>query len=110
MVVTAQPAPGTPAPSAKNRGVLLPVAGLVVLSLCALITVGLVEQSIGPVGVLVGTLCAMLPVVPVVATFLWVDRWEPEPPRLLLVAFFWGAGFSALVALLINSRDRKSVV
>ncbi|MBW0102824.1 PrsW family intramembrane metalloprotease, partial [Pseudonocardia sp. KRD291] len=103
MVSTALPAPGTPAPSAKRRGVLLPVAGLVLLALCVLITIGMVERSIGPVGVLVGTLCAMLPVIPVVATFLWVDRWEPEPPRLLLGAFFWGAGFSALAALLINS-------
>lgn len=99
MVVTALPTPG---PSAKRRGVLLPVGGLVLLALCVLITVGLVERSIGPVGVLVGTLCAMLPVVPVVATFLWMDRWEPEPPRLLLAAFFWGAGFSALAALTIN--------
>jgi RsiW-degrading membrane proteinase PrsW (M82 family) len=38
-----------------------------------------------------------------VAAFLWVDRWEPEPPRLLLLAFMWGAGFAALSALLINS-------
>ncbi|TCK19965.1 PrsW family intramembrane metalloprotease [Pseudonocardia endophytica] len=101
-MVSAAP-PTTAAPSAKRRGVLLPVAGLVLLALCALITIGIVEQTIGPVGVLVGTLCAMLPVVPVVATFLWVDRWEPEPPRLLLAAFAWGAGLSALVALLINS-------
>ncbi|MDQ4119163.1 MAG: PrsW family intramembrane metalloprotease, partial [Actinomycetota bacterium] len=101
-MVSAAP-PTTPAPSAKRRGVLLPVAGLVALALCALITIGIVERTIGPVGVLVGTLCAMLPVVPVVATFLWVDRWEPEPPRLLLAAFAWGAGLSALVALLINS-------
>ncbi|MDN5920397.1 MAG: PrsW family intramembrane metalloprotease [Pseudonocardia sp.] len=103
MVVSALPAPGTPAPSAKRRGVLFPVAGLVVLAFCVLITIGLVERSVGPAGVLLGTLCAVLPVVPVVATFLWVDRWEPEPPRLLLGAFFWGAGLSTLVALLINS-------
>ena len=35
--------------------------------------------------------------------FLWVDRWEPEPPRTLLFAFLWGACVAALSALLINS-------
>ncbi|MDN5750969.1 MAG: PrsW family intramembrane metalloprotease [Pseudonocardia sp.] len=55
------------------------------------------------VGVIVGALCALLPVGPVVATFLWIDRWEPEPPRLLLFAFLWGACFAALSALVINS-------
>ena len=38
-----------------------------------------------------------------VACFLWIDRWEPEPPRLLLLAFLWGACFAALSALVINS-------
>jgi RsiW-degrading membrane proteinase PrsW (M82 family) len=42
-------------------------------------------------------------VAPVVAAFLWIDRFEPEPPRLLLAAFLWGAGLSALVAVVINS-------
>lgn len=92
-----------PAPSAKRRGVLLPVAGLVVLALLAVITVGLLQQAVGTAGVIVGTLAALLPVVPVVAAFLWVDRWEPEPPRMLMGAFLWGAGFAALVSLLINT-------
>ena len=35
--------------------------------------------------------------------FLWVDRWEPEPPRTLLFAFLWGACVAALSALIINS-------
>ena len=74
----AVPTLSTPAPSAKRRGVLLPISGLVVLALCGLITIGLVERSVGPFGLLVGILCAMLPVVPVLATFLWVDRWEPS--------------------------------
>ena len=92
-----------PAPSAKRRGVLLPVVGLVVLALLTVITVGVLQRAIGTGGVVVGTLAALLPVVPVVAAFLWVDRWEPEPPRMLMGAFLWGAGFAALVALLINS-------
>ena len=52
---------------------------------------------------LVGALGALVPVGPVVWAFLWVDRWEPEPPRTLLFAFLWGACVAALTALIINS-------
>ncbi|GEL17456.1 PrsW family intramembrane metalloprotease [Pseudonocardia asaccharolytica] len=92
-----------PARTRRRRGVLAPVAGLVVLGICGLAVVGIVGSQVGPGAVIAGALCALLPVGPVVATFLWIDRWEPEPPRLLLVAFLWGAGFAALSALLINS-------
>ena len=97
------PSGPVPAPSAKRRGVLLPVVGLVVLGLLAVITVGILQRAVGTGGVVVGTLAALLPVVPVVSAFLWVDRWEPEPPGMLMGAFLWGAGFAALVSLLINS-------
>ncbi|MGH4021777.1 MAG: PrsW family intramembrane metalloprotease [Pseudonocardiaceae bacterium] len=85
-----------------NKSVLLPVLGLVVLAIPGLIVVGLITTGIGPVAVVVGALAAMLPVGPVVAAFLWVDRWEPEPPRLLLMAFLWGASVSVLGALIVN--------
>ena len=80
-----------------------PLVGLTVLGLCGLATVGLASTEIGVAGVLVGVVLALLPVAPVVAAFLWIDRFEPEPPRLLLAAFLWGAGLSALVAVVINS-------
>ncbi|MFP5019419.1 PrsW family glutamic-type intramembrane protease [Pseudonocardia phyllosphaerae] len=96
------PAPAS-APSAKRRGVLLPVVGLVLLALLAVITIGVVQRAVGTAGVVTGTLGALLPVVPVVAAFLWVDQWEPEPPALLMGAFLWGAGFAALVALWLNT-------
>ncbi|GAA4859220.1 PrsW family intramembrane metalloprotease [Pseudonocardia benzenivorans] len=86
-----------------RRVVLAPVIGLVVLAICGLVVVGVVAARIGVGAVFVGAICALLPVGPVVAAFLWVDRWEPEPPRLLQLAFLWGAGFAALSALLINS-------
>jgi RsiW-degrading membrane proteinase PrsW (M82 family) len=92
-----------PTQQRQRRGVLLPVVGLVVLGICGLVTVWVVASHIGEGAVLAGALCALLPVGPVVATFLWIDRWEPEPPQLLLFAFLWGAGFAALSALLINS-------
>ncbi|MCY7340457.1 MAG: PrsW family intramembrane metalloprotease [Pseudonocardia sp.] len=92
-----------PTSQRQRRGVLGPVVGLVVLGICGLIVLGLLAGRVGPGGVVVGALCALLPVGPVVAAFLWVDRWEPEPPRLLLLAFLWGACFAALSAILINS-------
>jgi RsiW-degrading membrane proteinase PrsW (M82 family) len=92
-----------PTPARQRRTVLGPVVGLVALAVCGLLTVGIIGTEIGTQAVLVGTLTALLPVGPVVAAFLWVDRWEPEPPRLLLFAFLWGAGFAALSSLVINS-------
>ncbi|MDL5157657.1 PrsW family intramembrane metalloprotease [Actinomycetospora termitidis] len=87
----------------QRRTLVWPVVGLIVLGVCALAAIGLASTEIGAAGVIVGAICAVLPVGPVLLAFAWVDRWEPEPPRLLLGAFLWGAGFAALVALIINS-------
>ena len=81
---------------------MLPVLGLVALAIPGLIVLGSVGTDIGRAALLVGTIAAVLPVLPVVAAFLWVDRWEPEPSRLLLAAFLWGAGVSVLGAGIIN--------
>jgi protease PrsW len=87
----------------QRRTLVWPVVGLIVLGVCGLVTVGLASTEIGVVGVVIGVVLALVPVAPVVAAFLWIDRFEPEPPRLLLGAFLWGAGLSALVAVVINS-------
>lgn len=85
-----------------NKSVLLPVLGLVALAVPGLYVLSLVSADLGSTAVLVGAVVALLPVVVVVAAFLWVDRWEPEPSRLLLTAFIWGASVSVLGALIIN--------
>ena len=87
----------------QRRGVLATVLALVLLGICGLLVLGILVYSVGSTGVIVGTLGALLPVGPVVAAFLWMDRWEPEPPRVLLVAFLWGACFATLAALILNS-------
>ncbi|GAA4551398.1 PrsW family intramembrane metalloprotease [Amycolatopsis samaneae] len=83
--------------------VLLPVLGLIAIALCGLFLFGLATTRVGVVAVGIGTVAALVPVAVVVATFLWVDRWEPEPAKLLLLAFFWGACVATIAALLINS-------
>lgn len=92
-----------PTQQRQRRFVLGPVLGLIALGICGLVTLALVGTTVGTAGIVVGIVCALVPVGPVVWTFLWADRWEPEPPRLLLLAFLWGAGFAALSSLIINS-------
>ena len=50
-----------------------------------------------PVVVLLATVLAALPVGPLVACYLWLDRYEPEPRRLLALGLLWG-GFVATAA------------
>ncbi|WP_092779302.1 PrsW family intramembrane metalloprotease [Actinokineospora terrae] len=87
----------------RRLTVLVPVAGLVVLAGCGLTLLALSYARVGLLAELVGVGGALLPVGPVVAAFLWVDRWEPEPARLLWLAFAWGACVAAITALLINN-------
>lgn len=82
---------------------MLSLLGLITLGACGLVLLGLGTSNIGLIPILVGVLAALIPVFIVVQTFLWVDRWEPEPPRNLVLAFVWGACGAALAALLLNS-------
>lgn len=82
--------------------VLLPVLGLIVVAVCGLTLLAVATVRVGPLAVVVGMAAALVPVAVVVAAFLWIDRWEPEPAKLLLLAFAWGACIAAVIALLIN--------
>jgi RsiW-degrading membrane proteinase PrsW (M82 family) len=62
--------------------------------------------SNAPGALAVGAVLAALPVGPVIACFLWLDRYEPEPARLLLTAFLWGALVASAVALVLQSLDQ----
>ena len=48
---------------------------------------------------------ASLPVPIYVGLALCIDRYEPEPPALLLGAFLWGASISALFSLIVNEQN-----
>lgn len=80
----------------------MPIAGLVAVALCGLLVLTLATVRAGVLAVAIGVVASILPVAVVVAAFLWIDRWEPEPARLLLLTFAWGAFVATLTALLIN--------
>lgn len=56
----------------------------------------------GPVGFAVSFVLSVLPAPLLLWLVLRRDRFEPEPPRLLAICFFWGATIAILVALVLN--------
>jgi len=52
---------------------------------------------------------ALIPLLVVLLTVWWIDRWEPEPPSVLLTAFLWGAGVSTVVSLVVNTTASIAV-
>ena len=52
---------------------------------------------------------ALIPLFVVLLTVWWIDRWEPEPPSVLLTAFLWGAGVSTVVSLVVNTTASIAV-
>ncbi|MFV0457834.1 MAG: PrsW family intramembrane metalloprotease [Actinomycetales bacterium] len=78
------------------------VGVVVVLAFSALVTLFVIGLSTGPVASLVGLLLAVLPVFPVAAALLWLDRYEDEPPALLAFAFAWGATAAVVISLVFS--------
>jgi len=83
-------------------------AGLTLLAagLTCLLAIGV---DVGPVALVTGLVLATLPVPLYVFVALRVDRFEPEPARLLAWAFFWGASAATLIALVLNSAGQALV-
>lgn len=78
-----------------------------VTMLAGAVVVALVLASAGaPRALVVGAVLAALPVGPLVAVFLWLDRYEPEPRSLILTALGWGALVATAAALVLQALDQ----
>lgn len=55
-----------------------------------------------PVGAAVGFVLSSVTMTAVVVAYLWLDRWEPEPPRLLIFAFIWGTSVAVIVSAILQ--------
>ena len=76
---------------------------------CAFLSVAAITRVTGVLGVVTGIALAAVPVFPVVAAFLWLDRYEAEPPSLLAFAFAWGAGVASFGALVVNTASLQAI-
>jgi RsiW-degrading membrane proteinase PrsW (M82 family) len=71
--------------------------------MAAIVLAAYYGATLGVLTTLLAILLAAIPVGIVVPTFLWLDRFEAEPWRYLVVAFLWGALVAALVAGIFNT-------
>ena len=97
--------PGRPREPTSVGAVVVHVGVIVLSLLCGTATIAAIATETGPAGLLTGSLLAAIPVFPVVATFLWLDRYEAEPAYLLTFAFIWGASVATFAALVINTAS-----
>ncbi|MDF2554635.1 MAG: hypothetical protein K0R60_530 [Microbacterium sp.] len=88
-----------PVPATPRRAVGLYVWLGGVLVVVAVLLVGYFLQAIGPGASLLGMFLALLPLTAVLFVLRLVDRWEPEPRGLVILALGWGAIVSVAIAL-----------
>ncbi|MCI4675533.1 PrsW family intramembrane metalloprotease [Candidatus Mycolicibacterium alkanivorans] len=68
------------------------IAGLILILLTA----------VNPAGTAIGFVLSTVAMSLVLLSYLWLDRWEPEPPRLLVLAFLWGASVAILASVVLE--------
>jgi len=83
------------------RKVGAPLAAIIVLGTLAGLILSLLTAA-DPGGTALGFALATVATAGVLACYLWLDRWEPEPPRLLIMAFLWGASVAVLMSVALE--------
>jgi RsiW-degrading membrane proteinase PrsW (M82 family) len=94
------------APKSNRFGAIKIIAAIVAIMLAlllALIVLLVIGSETGLVELIIGMVCAILPVPIYVILLLWIDRYESEPLWMLATTFFWGALVAIFIALIFNT-------
>jgi RsiW-degrading membrane proteinase PrsW (M82 family) len=93
--------PARPPFQRKIRQVGAPLGVLILLGIVAgLIVIGL--TALNPLGASIGFVLSGVAIAVVVLAYIWLDRWEPEPTRLLVFAFLWGASVAVVLSVIVG--------
>ncbi|MBK6871464.1 MAG: PrsW family intramembrane metalloprotease [Kineosporiaceae bacterium] len=103
------PPSGPRARPARARSTIARAAVMLLTVGSGLLTIAAISSETGFTGLITGLVLAAVPTFPVIATFLWLDRYEAEPTHLLAFAFAWGAGVATFAALLINTASVSAI-
>ncbi|UQX88303.1 PrsW family intramembrane metalloprotease [Jatrophihabitans telluris] len=85
----------------KTRATGAPIAVLIGLGILAA-AFALLAGVRDPAGLLIAVPSTTVAMLAVLAGYFWLDRWEPEPTRLLLLAFLWGATVAVMVSIALE--------
>src|SRR5436853_4996470 len=98
-------APMIASPSGRQSvlKIILGVFAAMMAALLGLIVLLMIGAETGPVEMIIGLICASLPVPIYVMLLLWIDHYESEPLWMLATAFFWGALVAVFIALILNT-------
>ena len=89
-------------PARHRNSVAFTVVVTVLVLLGALPVAVVIALSSAPSTMVLATVLAALPVGPLVGAFLWLDRYEPEPRRLLAAGLLWGAVVATVGAVVLG--------
>lgn len=89
------------------RKVGAPLAAIIALGTLAALFLTLLT-AVNPGGTALGFGLATTALALVLLCYLWLDRWEPEPPRLLVMAFLWGASVAVLTSVVAEQLFEKT--
>ena len=90
--------PPLPRPVRKVGAPLAAIVGMGTVAGLILIAV----TAVSPGGAILGFSLSTVAMACVLLCYLWLDRWEPEPPRLLVMAFLWGASVAVLLSVVFE--------
>jgi len=83
--------------------IIFAVFAIMVAALLGMIVLLLIGSETGLVQLIIGFICATLPVPIYIMLLLWIDRYESEPLWMLATAFFWGALVAVFIAIILNT-------
>ena len=89
-------------PTAPRNSLAFTVVVTVLVAGGALLTLILLALAGAPGTSVVAAGLAAVPVGPVLAAYLWLDRYEPEPKRLLVAGLAWGAFVATMAAIIVQ--------
>ena len=84
------------------RGLLL-IALVLTMLMTGFVVLAVAGLETGAPAFVLALLLATVPVPIYLALVLWIDRFEPEPLRMIALTFAWGATIAAFVAIVLNT-------
>ena len=102
VVAYAGPPPLAPPFQRRIRKVGAPLGVIITLGTVAGLIV-ILMTAVNPVGTAIGFVLSSVAMTVVVLAYLWLDRWEPEPPRLLVLAFVWGTSVAIVLSVALET-------